>query len=128
MPSILPKMRDERSENPVTPSRSAAGPNGWFMNSTTSRLSPSRFGFAFGATGVVFYFGCMLTMATLPRAQTIVLFNSLLHGFDIGPILREHVPPLDVALGIVATFVLGWLAGALFALCYNLTARRKSPD
>ena len=90
------------------------------MDTVTNKLRPTRLGFAVGATGVLFYLGCMLTMATVPRSQVIVFFNSLLHGFDIAPILRESVPPIEVILGIVGTFVLGWIAGAVVALCYNI--------
>lgn len=92
------------------------------MNNKINVISPRRLGIAFGSTGVVFYLGCIIAMSTVSRAKAIVFFNSLLHGLDVGPILREHVPPLEVILGIVSTFVLGWFAGALIALCYNIGA------
>jgi hypothetical protein len=90
------------------------------MNNTAATLSPRRFGFAFGATGVLFYLGCMLTMSTVPREKAIIFFNNLLHGIDVAPILRQSVSPTEVCLGIIGTFVLGWFAGALIALFYNL--------
>ncbi|HZS18763.1 MAG TPA: DUF5676 family membrane protein [Candidatus Udaeobacter sp.] len=90
------------------------------MNNTARTLSPRHLGFAFGATGVLFYLGCVLTMSTVPRETAIIFFNSLLHGIDVAPILREHVSPGEVCLGILGTFVLGWFAGALVALFYNL--------
>jgi len=80
-----------------------------------------RLGLGFGATGVVFYLGCMLTMAIVPREQAVVLFNSLLHGFNVDPILRTGVPISQVALGLFTTFVLGWFAGVLIAGLYNLS-------
>lgn len=97
------------------------------MNNTVTRLSPRLFGFAMGATGVLFYLGCMLTMSTGPREKAVLFFNSLLHGIDVAPILRESVSPAEVCFGIIGTFVLGWFAGALVALFYNVgsTFRQK---
>jgi hypothetical protein len=92
------------------------------MNNTTRRLSPRRFGFAFGATGVLFYLGCLLTMSTVPREKAIIFFNSLLHGIDVAPILRLGVSPGEVCLGLLGTFVLCWFAGALVALFYNVAS------
>lgn len=83
-------------------------------------------GLAFALTGVVFYIGCILTMATVARDQSITFFNSLLHGLDVTPVLRESVPPGEAILGIISTFVLGWLAGALIAGVYNF-GRVHSP-
>lgn len=90
------------------------------MNETARTLSPRHLGFAIGGTGVLFYLGCMLTMSTVPREKAIIFFNSLLHGIDVTPILRANVSPGEVCLGIAGTFVLGWFAGALVALFYNL--------
>jgi hypothetical protein len=90
------------------------------MNNMATSLSPRRLGFAFGATAVLFYLGCVLTMSTVPRQNAIIFFNSLLHGLDVAPLLRENVSPGEVCLGIAGTFVLAWFAGALVALFYNL--------
>lgn len=93
------------------------------MNKTRNLISARRLGVAFGGTGVIFYLACILTMSTAPRDKAILFFNSLLHGIDVTPILREHVPLPEVLLGIVSTFVLGWFAGALIAGFYNLGSR-----
>jgi hypothetical protein len=82
-------------------------------------LSATRMGAAVGMTGVLFYPGCILTMSTVSRDKAITFFNSLLHGLDVGPILRTSVSTVEVVLGIVSTFVLGWFAGALIAGFYN---------
>ncbi len=92
------------------------------MNNKTERISARRLGLACGATGVLFYVGCVLTMSTVPREKAVVFFNSLLHGVDVAPILREHVPLTEVSLGIIGTFVLCWFAGALVALFYNFAS------
>jgi len=90
---------------------------------SSASLNPLSLGLAFGATGLVFYLGCMLTMATVPQDSAVTFFNSLLHGLDVGPILKTSVPPAQVALGLVTTFVLGWFAGVLIAGVYNLSLK-----
>jgi len=89
------------------------------------RLNPIRLGFGFGATGVVLYLGCMLTMVAVPREKAVVFFNSLLHGFDVEPILRTDVPVGVVALGLISTFILCWFAGVFIAAFYNLGLRKS---
>ncbi len=68
----------------------------------------------------MFYLGCMLMMATVPREKVVALSNSLLHGFNVEPILRTGVPAAEVALGLFSTFILGLIAGMLIAGIYNL--------
>jgi len=91
--------------------------------SSMPHLDPRCLGFAFGATGLVFYLGCMLTMATVPQESAVTFFNSLLHGIDVEPILKTSVPPAQVVLGLFTTFILGWFAGVLIAVIYNLSLR-----
>ena len=90
---------------------------------SSASLNPRCLGLALGTTGLVFYLGCMLTMATVPQASAVTFFNSLLHGLDVGTILKTSVPPAQVALGLATTFVLGWFAGVLIAGIYNLSLR-----
>ena len=90
------------------------------MNNATNTLSPTRFGFAFGATCVIVRLGCILTLVTVPRDKAIAFFNSLVHGIDVAPILREGIMPGEVLLGIVSMFTLAWFAGAMIAAFYNL--------
>jgi len=52
---------------------------------SSASLNPRGRGLAFGATGLVFYLGCMLTMATVPQDSAVTFFNSLMHGLDVGP-------------------------------------------
>ena len=94
------------------------------MNNTENLIDARRLGVGLGSTGVVFYLACILTMSTAPRDKAILFFNSLLHGIDVTPILREHVSFGEVLLGIVATFVLGWFAGVLIAGFYNWSVGR----
>lgn len=86
---------------------------------SSAQLNPIRLGWGFGATGVVFYLGCMLTMATVPREKAVIFFNSLLHGLNVEPILKTSIPGSEVMLGLTTTFILGWFAGVLIAGFYN---------
>jgi len=90
-------------------------------------LHANRLGCAVGATVTLFYLACMVIMMMLPRETVIVFFNSLLHGIDVGPILQMRVPGYEVVIGLISTFTLGWVAGALVAAFYNwgLNTRRR---
>ncbi|MDR8391480.1 DUF5676 family membrane protein [Aliifodinibius sp. S!AR15-10] len=83
-------------------------------------LNIKKMGLAVGATGAVLYIGCIILMVSVGREGTIFFFNSLLHGLDVEPIIRMSVPPLDAFFGIIQTFILGWLIGALVASIYNI--------
>jgi hypothetical protein len=89
-------------------------------------LSVKQTGVALGATGAALYVGCALIMTVLPHEVVIRLFNSLLHGFDVTSIMRWDIPWWEAVIGIVETFILGWLSGAVFAVVYNLPAQRAS--
>jgi hypothetical protein len=88
-------------------------------------LSVKRLGFAFGATAALLYLGCVFVMLTVPRETVIRFFNSLLHGWDVTPIMRWDMPWWEALLGVVETFILAWLVGAAVAALYNLGASRK---
>jgi hypothetical protein len=94
-------------------------------------LNIKRMGFAFGATGTILYIGCILLMVTVGREGTIFFFNNLLHGLDVEPIIRMSVPAMDVFFGIIQTFILSWLIGALIAAIYNInigTGKKTSQE
>lgn len=50
----------------------------------------------------------------------------MLHGFDVAPILRPSVPIGEAALGLIATFIGGGLAGSVIAGFYNYRLRRPA--
>ncbi len=116
----------EHRNNPD--SRRAKPPSAPAGTFSSPRLIPKRLGLGFGATGVVFYLGCMLTMATVPREKAVVFFNSLLHGLNVEPILQTRVPAGEVVLGLISTFIVGWFAGALIAGFYNLGLRTPGQE
>lgn len=85
-------------------------------------MNVKRAGLAFGFTGALLYVGCALLMMMAGSAGTVKLFNSLLHGLDVSSIVRMGVPLMESLLGLVGTFLLGWLIGACIARIYNMGA------
>lgn len=83
-------------------------------------LNVKRLGLAFGTAGAILYAGCMVLMLTLGHDGTVTFFNSILHGFDTSAVVRMEVPLWEACLGVIETFVIGWLIGALVAAVYNL--------
>jgi len=90
-----------------------------------NRINVKKFGFAMGLTGALVYLGCMVVMLTAGREGTIDFFNSLLHGLDTTNIIRMDVPLWEAAMGIVQTFIIGWLIGALIAAFYNVQLKNR---
>jgi len=92
------------------------------------KLSIKRLGMGVGSTGAILYLGCILLMVTVGREGTIWFFNSLLHGLDTSSIIRMDVPIWQALLGIIQTFVLGWLIGALIASVYNFNLKPEKNE
>lgn len=84
------------------------------------KLNVKKLGLAFGSTAAIFYLGCVLLMLILGQQGTVSFFNALLHGFDTSTIIRMDIPLWESLSGIIQTFILGWLAGALVAAIYNV--------
>ena len=88
-------------------------------------INVKKFGFAVGATGALLYLGCMLVMFVIGSDNAARFFNTLLHGLDVSGIIRMNMPFWEAVIGIVETFILGWLTGACIAAIYNATVRTK---
>jgi hypothetical protein len=86
-------------------------------------LSPKRLGAAFASAAAVFYLGCVFLMAVVGSQDLAFFFNGLFHGLDLRPILLESVSPWITVTGLIHTFIISWLFGALIAVVYNLSAR-----
>ncbi|MET4081783.1 hypothetical protein ABIB40_001732 [Pedobacter sp. UYP30] len=91
------------------------------MNST---INVKKFGLAVGLTVSLLYLGCMLVMVTIGHAGSVQFFNNLLHGLDVSTILRMNVPLWEAGIGLVKTFILGWLVGACIAGFYNMSIKK----
>ncbi len=89
-----------------------------------NRLNVKKFGFAMGLTGAIIYAGCMIVLATAGQEGSITFFNSLLHGLDTTSIIRIDVPIWEALIGIVQTFIIAWLTGALIAAFYNAQIKK----
>ncbi len=83
------------------------------------KLQANAFALATGLVAVLYYILCMLLMWIGGKEVTVAFFNSLLHGLDVASIVRMNVPLPETLLGLVLTFVLGWLGGWLIATSYN---------
>lgn len=90
-----------------------------------NHISIRKFGLAFGITGALLYFGCALTMLISGHDSTVKFFNTLLHGLDVSSIIRMNVSSGEVLIGLIQTFILGWLIGACIAGIYNVTSKSK---
>ncbi len=88
-------------------------------------ISVKKFGLAVALTGSLFYVGCVFVMARVGHAGSVKFFNSLLHGLDVSAVLRMDVPLWEAVVGIVETFILGWLVGACIAGFYNSLLFKK---
>ncbi len=82
-----------------------------------------RFGLAWGITGALLYVGCAFIMMTAGRDGVVFFFNSLFHGVDFAAVLRTDMPWWEMVLGILETFIFGWLVGATIASVYNISMR-----
>lgn len=82
-------------------------------------LNVKKLGLAFGSTAALLYLGCIILMITVGQEGTVAFFNTLLHGFDTSVVIRMDIPWWQSVLGIIQTFILAWLAGALIAAIYN---------
>lgn len=90
-----------------------------------NRINVKKFGFGMGLTGALLYAGCMVVLATAGQEGSITFFNSLLHGLDTTSIIRINVPIWEALIGIVQTFIIAWLTGALIAAFYNAQLKLK---
>lgn len=90
-----------------------------------NHINVKKFGFAVGTTVGLLYLGCMLVMFTVGPGGTAKFFNSLIHGLDVSSIIRMDMPVWEALIGLIETFVLGWLIGACIAAIYNVTMRTK---
>tara|TARA_R110000822_G_scaffold21771_3_gene69006 strand:- start:7190 stop:7465 length:276 start_codon:yes stop_codon:yes gene_type:complete len=90
-----------------------------------NRINVKKFGFAMGLTAAILYAGCMIVLATAGQEGSITFFNSLLHGLDSTSIIRVDVPIWEALIGIVQTFIIAWLTGALIAAFYNAQLKAK---
>jgi hypothetical protein len=86
-------------------------------------IDVKRAGFALGSACAVFYLGCVFVMLTVPQEAVVRFFNSIMHGWNVEPIMRWDMPWWEAGIGVLEIFILGWILGALIAVLYNLGAK-----
>ncbi len=89
-------------------------------------MSIRRFGFALGASLGFLYLACVFVMLTAPKEAVVRFFNSILHGWNIEPIMRWDMPWWEAVVGTIEITILGWLFGALVAMLYNISGNKHS--
>lgn len=87
-------------------------------------INVKKFGFALGLTVALLYLGCMIVMLSAGQEGSIKFFNSLLHGLETRSIIRMDVSLWEASLGIIQTFIIGWLTGACIAAFYNAQIKK----
>ncbi|MDX1828851.1 MAG: DUF5676 family membrane protein [Lutibacter sp.] len=90
-----------------------------------NKLSAKKMSIAFGLTGVLVYFGCIIFMAILGQQNTVKFFNNFLHGLDTTSIINMNVSITNNLFGVLQTFVLWALIGFSIATLYNILSIKK---
>lgn len=90
-----------------------------------NHISIKKLGLAFGLTAALLYVGCAFVMFTVGHDGTVKFFNTLLHGLDVTSIIRMDISAGEAFIGIVQTFILGWLVGASVAAIYNVSFKNQ---
>lgn len=83
-------------------------------------INIKKTGLALGLTMVVLRIGCIILFSVVSREQAVSFLKTLLCGVDVSSVLVTSMSIQDIAYGLIQIFVLGWLAGSLFASIYNL--------
>jgi hypothetical protein len=92
---------------------------------TMMALDIKKYGLAWGSACAILYLGCVIVMAVAGREGTVFLFNSLLHGLDVSPVIRMSMPVSEMVTGLIEIFIVGWLFGATIASIYNYCLKGK---
>ncbi|MCR9065195.1 MAG: DUF5676 family membrane protein [Cytophagales bacterium] len=87
-------------------------------------INIKKFALAAGIAAAVFYVGCALLMLIAGKEGTVKFYNALFHGMDTSSFIRMDVPLTESLLGVLLTFILGAVFGALIAYLYNLQWKR----
>ncbi len=90
-----------------------------------TKIRTLRLATAVGLASVLFYGGCAVLMPLLGKSGTVTVFNALMHGLNVEPILRMDVPLQEEIIGAILIFVLGWLFGVLIGTFYNFMGRTE---
>lgn len=91
-----------------------------------TRLNPWRTGIAVALTSAITSIVCAAVVYVFPDG-TVAFVNSWAHGFDVAVLQSDKPWTLGgLLLGTFNVALTGFLVGALFAWCRNLTAGRPA--
>lgn len=87
------------------------------------KLNPMHAGSALALTGAAINLICAVAVYFFPDAA-VSFVNSWVHGLNLSLIVSDKPWTLGgMAYGLFGVSLTGFLGGALFAVCYNLTGR-----
>lgn len=87
------------------------------------KLNPWRVGGAMALTAAVISVVCTVAVFLFPDG-TVGFVNAWVHGLDLALLMTDKPWTLGgLAYGLFGVTLTGFLAGALFAVCYNLIGR-----
>lgn len=87
------------------------------------KLNPWRVGGAMALTAAVISVVCTVAVFLFPDG-TVGFVNAWVHGLDLTLLMSDKPWTLGgLAYGLFGVTLTGFLGGALFAVCYNLTAK-----
>jgi len=90
-------------------------------------INPRRAGLAVGGSLALLYTSCVLVMLTVPQETVVRFFNSLMHGWNVEPLMRWDMLLWEAIIGLLEIFILGWLFGAFAAVLYGLGGSPHEP-
>jgi hypothetical protein len=91
-----------------------------------NHISIKKLGLAFGFTIALLYSGCAVVMLVFGHDGSVKFFNTMLHGLDVSSIVRMNISVGEELIGIVQTFIIGWLVGACVAIIYNTSFKSSN--
>lgn len=87
------------------------------------KLNPLRTGSALALTGAAINLVCAVAVYLFPEA-VVGLVNAWFHGLGLSLIMSDKPWTVGgIVYGLFGVALTGFLGGALFAICYNLTGR-----
>lgn len=87
------------------------------------KLHPKSIGLASAAVSAIGYVLCVLFFAVAPEGA-LQFFSAMFHGVDITEIAADMVWSSAIILGFVEIVVLSFVGGWLFAVLYNVFAKK----
>ena len=82
------------------------------------KLNTKLFALATGITTTIFSLVCAILFWLAPQIS-LTIFNSLFHGIDLTKIAKNDLTFGSVILGLIISFIIGYLFGLLLTIFYN---------